>query len=150
LTNTEVYIMHAVIRHTSVFRASVARPLLSPVSRTSIVTARSIGNYHRRSTFDRSFVKKQVANMSSESTQSQACCSTPAVVSKGYKPKGDYIEVDGLKTCKFTSPITHTSLTCNSRRHRSQRRKARYPRRLRYLWLLQSDHPRRRHPRLHR
>lgn len=37
--------------------------------------------------------------MSMESTQSQACCNTPAVVSKGYKPKGDYIQVDGLKTC---------------------------------------------------
>ncbi|CAN9459850.1 unnamed protein product [Alternaria alternata] len=36
--------------------------------------------------------------MSTESTQSQACCNTPAVVSKGYQPKGDYIEVDGLKT----------------------------------------------------
>ncbi|KAF1852091.1 uncharacterized protein K460DRAFT_269278 [Cucurbitaria berberidis CBS 394.84] len=36
--------------------------------------------------------------MSTQSTQSQACCNTPAVVSKGYSPKGDYIEVDGLKT----------------------------------------------------
>jgi hypothetical protein len=37
--------------------------------------------------------------MSTESTQSKACCDTPAVVTKGYKPKGDYFEVDGLKTC---------------------------------------------------
>jgi hypothetical protein len=37
--------------------------------------------------------------MSTEFTQSQACCNTPAVVSKGYQPKGDYIEADGLKTC---------------------------------------------------
>lgn len=36
--------------------------------------------------------------MNTESTQSQACCNTPAVVGKGYTPKGDYIEVDGLKT----------------------------------------------------
>jgi len=36
--------------------------------------------------------------MTTESTQSQACCNTPAVVSKGYRPKGDYIEADGLKT----------------------------------------------------
>lgn len=27
-------------------------------------------------------------------------CNTPPVVSKGYKPKGDYITVDGLKTCQ--------------------------------------------------
>jgi len=32
------------------------------------------------------------------STQSEACCNTPAVVSKGYEPKGSYITVDGLKT----------------------------------------------------
>lgn len=31
-------------------------------------------------------------------TPSAACCNTPAVVSKGYKEKGDYITVDGLKT----------------------------------------------------
>jgi len=43
--------------------------------------------------------------MSTESTQSQACCNTPAVVSKGYSPKGDYIEVDGLKTYA-TGPAT--------------------------------------------
>ncbi|KAF9738227.1 hypothetical protein PMIN03_001970 [Paraphaeosphaeria minitans] len=36
--------------------------------------------------------------MSTESTQSQACCNTPAVVSKGYQPKGEYIEVQGMKT----------------------------------------------------
>jgi len=36
--------------------------------------------------------------MSTESTQSKACCNTPAVVAKGYQPKGDYIQVDGLKT----------------------------------------------------
>ncbi|KAF2257106.1 alpha/beta-hydrolase [Trematosphaeria pertusa] len=36
--------------------------------------------------------------MSTESTQSKACCDTPAVVTKGYQPKGDYITVDGLKT----------------------------------------------------
>ncbi|KAF1962815.1 dienelactone hydrolase family protein [Byssothecium circinans] len=36
--------------------------------------------------------------MSTESTQSKACCNTPAVVSKGYQQKGEYITVDGLKT----------------------------------------------------
>jgi len=43
--------------------------------------------------------------MSTKSTQSEACCNTPAVVSKGYTPKGDYIEVDGLKTYA-TGPST--------------------------------------------
>ncbi|CAI6339243.1 unnamed protein product [Periconia digitata] len=36
--------------------------------------------------------------MSTKATQSEACCNTPAVVSKGYEPKGSYITVDGLKT----------------------------------------------------
>ncbi|KAF1977863.1 dienelactone hydrolase family protein-like protein [Bimuria novae-zelandiae CBS 107.79] len=36
--------------------------------------------------------------MSTGSTQSQACCNTPAVVSKGYQEKGEYIEVQGMKT----------------------------------------------------
>jgi len=31
-------------------------------------------------------------------TQSAACCNTPAVISKGYKEKGKYITVNGLKT----------------------------------------------------
>lgn len=31
-------------------------------------------------------------------TQSAACCNTPAVVSSGYKEKGEYKTVDGLKT----------------------------------------------------
>jgi hypothetical protein len=45
--------------------------------------------------------------MSSQSTQSQACCNTPAVISKGYSPKGDYIQVDGLKTCTITPSTTN-------------------------------------------
>lgn len=42
--------------------------------------------------------------MSTESTQSKACCNTPAVVTSGYKAKGDYITVDGLKTCELETP----------------------------------------------
>lgn len=36
--------------------------------------------------------------MSTESTQSKACCNTPAIVAKDYTPKGEYITVNGLKT----------------------------------------------------
>ncbi|KAF2810323.1 dienelactone hydrolase family protein-like protein [Mytilinidion resinicola] len=43
--------------------------------------------------------------MSTESTQSKACCSLPAIVSKGYEPKGKYITVDGMKTYA-TGPST--------------------------------------------
>ena len=32
------------------------------------------------------------------STQSKACCTIPPVISEGYKPKGDYITINGLKT----------------------------------------------------
>jgi hypothetical protein len=46
--------------------------------------------------------------MSSKSTQSLACCNTPAIVTKGYEPKGKYIEVDGLKTCKSYSPSPYS------------------------------------------
>jgi hypothetical protein len=101
LTNTDVYIMRAIARHISIFRAPIARPFLSTVARSPIAATRSIGSYRKTSATTKSFTRNQVANMSSESTQSQACCNTPAVVSKGYSPKGDYIEVDGLKTCKL-------------------------------------------------
>lgn len=30
----------------------------------------------------------------------EACCNIPPVVSTGYKAKGSYDEVDGMKTCK--------------------------------------------------
>lgn len=36
--------------------------------------------------------------MSTESTQSKACCNVPAIVTKGYKEKGEWITVEGLKT----------------------------------------------------
>jgi len=45
--------------------------------------------------------------MSTESTQSKACCNLPVVVSKGYEPKGEYITVDGMKTYA-TGPSTAT------------------------------------------
>jgi len=45
--------------------------------------------------------------MSTESTQSKACCSLPAIVAKGYEPKGKYITVHGLRTYA-TGPPTAT------------------------------------------
>jgi hypothetical protein len=94
--------MHALSRHNFIIRVSFTRPQLCSASRISIATTRLIGSYPKKLTLYNSYVRKQIANMSSESTQSQACCNTPAVVSKSYKPKGNYIEVDGLKTCKST------------------------------------------------
>ncbi|KAJ4548973.1 hypothetical protein HRR80_008243 [Exophiala dermatitidis] len=41
---------------------------------------------------------RTLASMSQSQTPSAACCNTPAVVSKGYKEKGSYTTVDGLKT----------------------------------------------------
>ncbi|KAF1997855.1 dienelactone hydrolase family protein-like protein [Amniculicola lignicola CBS 123094] len=79
----------------SVVRSSTPTPILSilgtPVARTAPIAHR-IGI-------------SKIAIMSTESTQSKACCNTPAVVSKGYTPKGDYITVDGLKTYA-TGPST--------------------------------------------
>ena len=45
--------------------------------------------------------------MSQTQTPSAACCNTPAVVSKGYKEKGEWTTVDGLKTY-VTGPSTAT------------------------------------------
>jgi len=44
--------------------------------------------------------------MSTESTQSQACCNTPAVTGGDYKEKGEFIQADGLKTCMLTAQVT--------------------------------------------
>jgi hypothetical protein len=143
--------MRVVARHSSIFRSPIARTPLSIVSRTSIAATHPIGSYHKTLTPNQSFARRQVANMSSQSTQSQACCNTPAVVSNGYSPKGDYIEVDGLKTCKSTVSIAIIHyLTCKPRRHRPQRCKTRHSCRLRHLRFLQPNPSRRRHPRLHR
>jgi hypothetical protein len=91
--------MRVVARHISNLKYSIARTPLSAVPRVSIVSAHSTASHYKTLRPNKSFVKTHVVNMSSESTQSQACCNTPAVVTKGYSPKGDYIEVDGLKTC---------------------------------------------------
>ncbi|TKA81877.1 hypothetical protein B0A55_01573 [Friedmanniomyces simplex] len=42
------------------------------------------------------------------STQSKACCTVPPVVAEGYKQKGDYITVEGMKTYA-TGPKTAKS-----------------------------------------
>ena len=42
-----------------------------------------------------------------ETNQSNTGCNLPVAVSEGYEPKGEYITVDGMKTCtppKFPSP----------------------------------------------
>lgn len=36
-------------------------------------------------------------------------CNTPAIVGKGYNPKGSYTTIDGMKTCKLTFHVTGTS-----------------------------------------
>lgn len=38
--------------------------------------------------------------MPSQSSRFSAGCTIPPVVSEGYQAKGDYITIDGLKTCK--------------------------------------------------
>jgi hypothetical protein len=94
--------MRAVARTTSFLQTSVPRPLLSTFRRTATTTPRLVSSDRKVNTRKHGLVtlqRHQIAKMSTESTQSQACCNTPAVVSKGYSPKGDYIEVDSLKTC---------------------------------------------------
>ncbi|KAF3008818.1 hypothetical protein E8E13_010676 [Curvularia kusanoi] len=48
--------------------------------------------------------------MSTESTQSQACCNTPAVTSGTYKEKGEWIQADGLKTYATGSKDAKTGI----------------------------------------
>jgi hypothetical protein len=146
-----LHIMRVVARQTLTRRVSIARTPLPYTLRDLIAATHSIGRHSKTSIRTKSFVKTQIATMSSKSTQSQACCNTPAVISKGYSPKGDYIQVDGLKTCTTTPSNPHMHMLIPSpRRHRPQRRKARHSRRLRYLRLLQPNAARRRHPRPHR
>src|SRR5689334_14153854 len=142
--------MHPVARHTSILRLSLARP-----SRLFVPRARLIPSVQRasisRGAKPLTFRSTKIARMSTESTQSQACCNTPAVVSKGYQPKGDYIEVDGLKTCMaYTFFLCYEHFLTTTRCHRLQRRQTWHPRCLRHLRLLQPDPPGRRYPRLHR
>ena len=141
--------MRPVARQTSILRTTLTRP-----PKSSIPQARLIASLPRASIAHSEapvpFGFRKVARMSTQSTQSQACCNTPAVVSKGYQAKGDYIEVDGLKTCKSYTVSLHTIASQhNPRCHRVERRQTRHPRRLRHLRLLQPDTPRRRYPRLY-
>jgi hypothetical protein len=139
LTNTVAAIMRVIIRATSLLQTSTTRLLLQHLGRASTAVPRLFISYQTAPTSKRTLFnlpKQHIANMSTESTQSQACCNTPAVVSKGYQPKGDYIEVDGLKTCTSNT----ASPLCNpadfNRPNRSQGRKARNSRRLRHLRIL--------------
>ncbi|KAH8717069.1 hypothetical protein GQ44DRAFT_712818 [Phaeosphaeriaceae sp. PMI808] len=81
-----------------VARLTITQLVTTTVSRPPIAATRSPRRHHTRPIPYKGFARKQIASMSTESTQSQACCNTPAVVDKNYQPKGDYIEVDGLKT----------------------------------------------------
>jgi hypothetical protein len=79
-----------------------ATSLLPVTAQETFITTALIAAPRFLSSSSRVITRKQrhqIVRMSTESTQSQACCNTPAVVSKGYSPKGDYIESDGLKTC---------------------------------------------------
>jgi hypothetical protein len=142
--------MRAIARTNSLFRISITRTPLSNLSRASVAAPRLLPSYSRASTHKQGQVIYQKTNMSTQSTQSQACCNTPAVVSKGYSPKGDYIEVDGLKTCMYRCndfPILSDNY---HRHHRSQGRKTRHSRRLRHLWILQPNTAGCGHSRIHR
>ncbi len=43
-----------------------------------------------------------MSTMPASHGHNEACCNIPPVVSKGYKAKGSYEEIDGLKTCTGT------------------------------------------------
>ncbi|KAK0897915.1 hypothetical protein LTR02_010462, partial [Friedmanniomyces endolithicus] len=46
------------------------------------------------------------------STQSKACCTVPPVVAEGYKEKGEYLTIEGMKTyATQVSPRSPTSPT---------------------------------------
>lgn len=140
-------------RTSSILRISSTRPSHFNASRSSIASIQSkrIWTLRTRASNSNSKVKRKVqaANMS-ECTQSQACCNTPAVVGKGYSAKGDYIQVDGLKTCTYRSHKDLPNLTSDRRCNGFQGCKAGHPHRLRHLWLLRPNHPRCRYSCIHR
>lgn len=102
--------MRAIARTRSLLQSTPTRLAAHNLRRASIAVPRSVSSYQRPSAYKQELTTpttRPIANMSTESTQSKACCDTPAVVSECYQPKGDYIEVDGLKTCRFDQlPIT--------------------------------------------
>jgi hypothetical protein len=137
--------MRIVSRSIFSYRALSTRIQPCSVSRIRFDTTHSTVNHSRKPT---SFLKHQLATMSSKSTQSLACCNTPAIVTKGYEPKGKYIEVDGLKTCASALHSPSPPPPDIPRHNRPFRRQARHPTNLRHLRLLPSDTSRRRHPRV--
>ena len=59
-------------------------------SRSLVRSARSF--VQQRSTFS------QLSRLAATMSQSHACCTVPPVISHGYKEKGEYITVQGMKT----------------------------------------------------
>jgi len=43
------------------------------------------------------------------STQSKACCTVPPVVAEGYKEKGEYLTIEGMKT--YATQVTPTIIS---------------------------------------
>ncbi len=61
-------------------------------------------------TLHQSIAIRNLATMTS--TQSKACCTVPPVVAEGYKEKGEYLTIEGMKTyATQVSPRSPTSPT---------------------------------------
>lgn len=111
--------MRAVARITSSSRTSLSkaasRTLVSKLTRTPIASTSS-----QEANTTVPHILTRVAKMSTESTQSQACCNTPAVTGGDYKEKGEWIQADGLKTCKQLFTLYIPMLTVLTRCNRLQ------------------------------
>lgn len=75
-------------------RLSKSLPSISSTLQPNIVTAVRAGS-KQTTPIQKQFGVRSLATMS---TQSKACCTVPPVVSEGYKEKGEFITINGMKT----------------------------------------------------
>lgn len=105
--------MRVITRATSASRS----PLIKTASRATVSKLSQTSIAHERAPIaaPRALHPSiRTATMSTESTQSQACCNTPAVTSGTYKEKGDWIEADGLKTCMLVAQFHFTCINAKA------------------------------------
>ena len=73
----------------------LSKPSVSSTLYTTVNTAARAGLKQATQPATRKLAIRTLATMS---TQSKACCTVPPVVSEGYKEKGEWITINGMKT----------------------------------------------------
>jgi hypothetical protein len=81
------------------------------LNRTSSILTTSLKNTTRQTRLAiprPQYIQPRHRTLATMSTQSKACCTIPPVISEGYKEKGEWINVEGMKTYA-TGPKTAKS-----------------------------------------